>query len=117
MMQFRFEPQAHYLLGHLSGLVTAQAWAQVLPEMEEALKDVSHDRMLVDLSGLLGWLGEPERRDVGALMARHFVRMRKVALVIERRKITGVVEAEAQRNGLNLRLFAEPGDALDWLLE
>ena len=64
----------------------------------------------------MGYLGEPERRAVGALMAKHLARMRKVALVVEARKITGVVKEEATRAGLLLRLFPLMDDAVAWVL-
>ena len=49
-------------------------------------------------------------------MATHLAQMRKVALVIQAEKITGVVEAEAQRNGLDLRLFSNWDDAMSWVV-
>jgi hypothetical protein len=49
-------------------------------------------------------------------MAARLTRMKKVALVIEAAKISGAVESEAQRNGLNLRLFPDYNDAVDWVV-
>ena len=70
----------------------------------------------MNLTGLVGWLGVPERKAVGALMATHLGRMNKGALFIQPEKIAGVVEAEAQRNGLALRVFPESEAAFDWAL-
>jgi hypothetical protein len=47
-------------------------------------------------------------------MATHLARMDKVALFIQPEKIAGVVEAEAQRNGLDLRMFSSYDDAVSW---
>jgi len=96
--------------------VSPEAWENALGELEAAIKDVPGDRLVIDLGGLVGWLGEPERRAVGTLMAAHLGRMKKVALVIEARKISGVVEAEAKRNGLDLRLFPVHENAVSWAL-
>lgn len=105
------------MLAHIDGLVSLEAWDQVLRALELAIAGAESDRLVADLSGLVGWLGVPERTAVGALMAARLARMAKVALVIEAGKISGVVEAEAQRKGLNLRLFPRYEDAVSWVLE
>jgi hypothetical protein len=116
MLHFRFLPQDEFMAVQLTGLVSLEAWEKVLRELEQALKGAPSDRLVANLSGLVGWLGIPERTAVGALMASHLVQMKKIALVIEQQKITGVVEAEAQRNGLDLRLFSSYEDAVSWAL-
>jgi hypothetical protein len=115
-MQFALLPQDGFLVVQLAGLVSLEAWEKVLRELEVAISTEQNDLMVGDLSGLVGWLGVPERQAVGGLMATHLARMRKVALVIEARKITGVVEAQAQQDGLNLRLFSSHEDAVEWVL-
>lgn len=115
-MQLRILPHDDYFLAHIDGLVSSEAWDEVLQELEIAVADTPRDRLLVDLSGLVGWLGLPERREVGRLMAARLARMKKVALVIQAEKITGAVESEARRNGLDLRLFPGYGDAADWVV-
>jgi hypothetical protein len=114
MLQFHILPHDDVLLAQIGGLVSLQAWRQVLSEMGEALGDRQPDRLVVNLTELVGWLGVPERMQVGALMATHLRKMKKVALFIQREKITGVVQAEAQRHGLQLRLFSEYEEALSW---
>lgn len=115
-MQFRIDPHGDYVQAHISGLVSVEAWDAVLLELEGALAAVTSDRLLVDLSGLVGWLGLPERTAVGAMMSQRLARMKKVALVIEPQKISGAVEAEAQGKGLDLRLFSSHGDAAGWVV-
>jgi hypothetical protein len=116
MLQFQLQPQDGFLLAEIKGLVSPPAWEKVLGELETALRGAASDRLVIDLGGLVGWLGEPERRAVGALMAARFARMKRVALVIEARKITGVVSDEARRHGLALRLFPTHDDAVRWVL-
>lgn len=115
MIQFQLEPQNDFLLVRLAGLVSPEAWQEVLEKLQEAIKDASSDRLVGDLTGLVGWLGEPERRAVGVLLATRLARMKKVALVIEAQKISGVVEKEAQSRGLDLRLFPSYDDAVRWV--
>jgi hypothetical protein len=114
MLQIRFVPHDDVLLVELGGLVSLGAWERSLRELGKALADRPCDRLVVNLTGLVGWLGVPERTQVGALMAAHLRRMKKVALFIQREKITGVVQAEAERHGLALRLFSEFEPALSW---
>jgi hypothetical protein len=70
----------------------------------------------MDLNALLGYLGVPERRTVGALMAQNLAGMHRVALIVPAHKITNVVHDEAQRHGLNLRLFPRSQDAKAWVI-
>jgi len=105
-----------FVHARLEGLVSLDAWQQTLLALGEHAELARGDRLLLDLRGLLGWLGVPERTAVGALMAAHFGRLKKVALVIQKEKITGVVEAEARRLGLDLKLFADFSDAAAWVV-
>ena len=114
MLHFQLEPQDGFLLVRLSGLVSPEAWQNALEALEGAIQGAQHDRLVIDLEGIVGWLGEPERRAVGALMGRHLARMKRVALVVEARKITGVVEQEARKSGLDLSLFPAYEDAVSW---
>jgi hypothetical protein len=114
MLQLCIFPHDDVVRAQIGGLVSVDAWARVLRELEEALLPIPRDRLVLNLTELVGWLGVPERTQVGALMATHLHRMTKVALFIQPHKIAGVVQAEAQRNGLDLRLFGEYEAALSW---
>jgi len=116
MLQFQFLDNEKFVHARLEGLVSLDAWQQTLLALGEHAELARGDRLLLDLRGLLGWLGVPERTAVGALMAAHFGRLKKVALVIQKEKITGVVEAEARRLGLDLKLFADFSDAAAWVV-
>lgn len=116
MLLFKLQPEDGFVLVLLTGLVTPEAWQNALTELEAALHGEPADRAVLDLGGLVGYLGEPERRAVGALMAKHLARMRKVALVVEAHKITSVVQDAATRGGLSLRLFPVMDDAVAWVL-
>ncbi|NPC58100.1 SpoIIAA family protein [Caenimonas soli] len=116
MLQVSILSQDGPVIARLAGLVSLEAWDQALRELNAAISGSRSDRLLVDLGGLVGWLGVPERKAVGALMATHLAQMRKVALVIQAEKITGVVQAEAQKGGLDLRLFSSRDDAMSWVV-
>jgi len=115
MLQYRILSHDVFIHAHLFGLVSVDAWAKGLRDLELATADLPGDRLLVDLTGLVGWLGVPERTQVGALMAKHLGRMKRVALYIQAEKIAGVVEAEARRRGLDLRLFPNYEAAAQWV--
>jgi hypothetical protein len=116
MLQFQLQPQDGFVIVYLSGLVSPEGWAQGLPQVERAVRAGPLNRAVLDMGGVVGWLGEPERRVVGALMAIHLSGLEKVAVVVEAQKITGVVEEEATRGGLLLRLFTAQEDAVRWVL-
>ena len=114
MLQLRMLAHDDFVHAHLSGLVSVESWSQGLRDLEHAVSGAQGLRLVVDLTGLVGWLGVPERTTVGALMATHLARMERVALYIQAEKIAGVVQAEARRNGLNLRLFSSYDEAVRW---
>jgi hypothetical protein len=116
MLQLSIISHDDVLRAQIGGLVSLEAWEKVLRELEEVISSKPNDRLVLNLSQLVGWLGVPERTQVGALMAKHLHKIKKAALYIQPHKITGVVQAEAQRNGLDLRLFGEYDAALDWAL-
>jgi hypothetical protein len=116
MLNFALTSRDGFNLAHLDGLVSLEAWDAVLKSLDSALAaSPAPNRLVIDMTGVLGYLGVPERRAVGALMAQHFAGMAKVALVVQAHKITDVVYTEAQKNGLNLQLFPRYEDAAQWV--
>jgi hypothetical protein len=116
MLHFTLITHERFLLAQLDGLVSLDAWGVVLQDLAAALAASSAPKRLVlDITAIAGYLGIPERRAVGALMARHLGQMQKVAVVVQAHKITDVVHGEAQRNGLDLQLFPDYDDAVAWV--
>jgi hypothetical protein len=116
MLSFNLTAQDGFVMAHLDGLVSLEAWDAVLQALAHALPATAGPaRLVIDMRAVLGYLGIPERTAVGALMARHLARMEKVAVLVEAHKITQVVYDEARRNGLDLRLFPEYDDAVAWV--
>ena len=117
MLTFKLTAQSGFTVVHLDGLVFLEAWRAVLESIaDELAKGDAPARLVVDMRAVGGYLGIPERTAVGALMAKHFAGTEKVAVVVQAHKITEVVYSEAQRNGLNLRLFPDWDDAVAWVI-
>lgn len=116
MLKYELHDGEDVAVARIHGVVSPEAWAAVLEQLALALEaSKAPPRLVIDLNDLLGYLGVPERQAVGALMARHLAGMERVALVVPAHKITNVVHDEAQRNGLNLRLFPRDEDAKAWV--
>lgn len=116
MLDFKWVPADGLAVAQLEGLVALDAWREVLPRLARELQaGAAPDRLVIDMTRVLGYLGVPERRTVGAWMAEHFGACTKVAIVVQAEKITDVVSGEAHRRGLDLRLFPGFDDAVAWV--
>jgi hypothetical protein len=116
MMQFEIDRSEGFALARLQGLAQLEGWQEILPALGEATAAALDSLLLIDLHGLVGFLGTPERRRVGELAAMHLRRLRKVVIFVPPQKVSGVTEAAARRDGLNLRVFADAQEARAWLL-
>ncbi len=115
-MQFEIEsPEEGFLLLRLTGLVSIEAWEHALHDIGKLTRPMPQDHLLINLTGLVGWLGVPERTKIGALAATHLAHMKKVAFVIQPEKISGVTEAQANKTGLALRVLSSHDAAVGWL--
>jgi hypothetical protein len=114
MMSFELTAGDGFVLVTLDGLVSLDAWDEVLRKIAVALPGDASPCLVIDMRSVLGYLGIPERTAVGSMMASRLDCMRKVAIVVQARKITNVVRDEARRNGLELRLFPDYDDATAW---
>src|SRR5438128_11844714 len=112
MLRFELIECGTHIESRVEGLVSLDAWETMLIGLHLELTKHRSDHLLLDLFGLLGYLGESDRRAVGALLAAQLGAMKKVAIAVDAHKITGVVEAEARRLGLELRLFPDRDEAL-----
>lgn len=116
MLDFRLQGGARYAVARLDGIVSLDAWQSVLERLEAALQaSAAPSRLVIDMRSVLGYLGTPERRMVGTLMAQRFAACEKLAVVVQAQKITDVVSGEARRHGLELRLFPDFDDAIAWI--
>ena len=116
MLTFEMTDSDGYVLVRLEGLVSLDAWDAVLQRISAVLATRDGPRrLMIDMNSVWGYLGIPERRAVGAMMAERLIGMQKVAVLVQAEKITYVVHDEAHRHGLDLRLFPQHCDAVAWL--
>lgn len=115
MMKFELAVGEGHVHVTLEGLVSLEAWDEVLQKISAAMPGNAPARLVIDMRSVLGYLGVPERTAVGSMMATRLQRMQKVAILVQAEKITNVVHDEARRNGLNLRLFPHNDDAAAWV--
>lgn len=116
MLRFELFERGTHVEARVNGLVSLDAWETMLGGLHVELAKRGDSRLLIDLFGALGYLGEADRRAVGALLATQLAAMKKVAIVVHASKITGVVQVEAQRQGLNLWVLPDRDEAIAWLL-
>jgi hypothetical protein len=115
MLNFKLQVAGGFVLVTLNGLVSLDAWDEVLNQISAALPEDAPPGLVIDMRSVVGYLGVPERAAVGSMMAKRLDRMQKVAIVVEVRKITNVVHDEARRNGLDLQLFPDYDDSIAWV--
>ena len=100
--------------------VTALAFIEIA---EPALVDIAEQtrlhrdrRLLINLMDVVGTFGPEQQRDIGLLAHRYLGHLEKVASLVPPEKITRRSEAAAQAQGLQLRVFTELTEAIDWLV-
>ena len=112
----------HYTHGPKFAVVeiTALAFLEtaepVLREIAEQSRRHGDTRVLVNLMDVVGTFGPEQQRDIGVLAYRHLGHLQKLASLVPPDKLTRVSEAAAQAQGLQLRVFTELTDAIEWLV-
>jgi hypothetical protein len=100
--------------------VTALAFLEIavpaLIDIAEQTRRHGDRRLLINLMDVVGTFGPEQQRDIGLLAHRHLAHLQKVASLVPPDKITHVSEAAAQAQGLQLRVFTELTEAIDWLV-
>ena len=100
--------------------VTSLAFLEVavpaLLEIAEHTRQHKDRRLLINLMDVVGTFGPEQQRDIGLLAYQHLSHLEKVASLVPSDKITRVSEAAAQAQGLQLRVFTELTDAIEWLV-
>ena len=99
----------------LTGFAMIDAWEKVIERLTGEAAVSQGTRLMLVIHGVLGFMGIPERRYLGELLAEKFAHLSKVAVVVEAQKVTGVVEGAAQGRGLTLRVFSDDRAAHHWL--
>lgn len=112
----------HYTHGPRFGVVEVTSLA-FLENAEPAVRDIAERtrqygdrRLLINLIDVVGTFGPEEHREIGVLAYRYLSHLERVASLVPPDKVTRVSEAAAQAQGLQLRVFTELTEAIDWLV-
>lgn len=112
----------HYTLGPRFSVVEITSLA-FLENAEPVLRDIAERtrlhqdrRLLVNLVDVVGTFGPEQQREIGLLAYHYLAHLEKVASLVAPDKITRVSEAAARSQGMELRVFTELGDAVEWLV-
>jgi hypothetical protein len=100
--------------------VTALAFVEIaipaLHEIADKTRQHKDRRLLINLMDVVGTFGPDQQREIGLLAHKYLGHLEKIASLVPPDKITRVSENAAQSQGLQLRVFTELTDAIDWLM-
>ena len=72
-------------------------------------------RVLFDLRGVRTLTSFTEHYAVGEEIARQLKHLRRIASLVPPDRITHASEKTARQSGINITVFTEEGEAIDWL--
>jgi hypothetical protein len=100
--------------------VTALAFVEdaepVLLAIGERTRQDGTRRLLINLLDVVGTFGPEQQRAIGLLAYHHLGHLERVASLVPPEKITRLSEAAARAQGMELRVFSELSEAIDWLV-
>lgn len=105
-----------YAVAEISALASVDTFEEVLRSISEQTQKRGDRRLLANLMDVVGTLGPDEHRTIGLLVFRHLSHLEKVASLVPPGKITRVSERAARAEGMDLRVFTNFAEAVDWLL-
>lgn len=115
-VSFRTEHRQRYSVVRVEGDPTLAEFLDLMSRLEQETRRWPIKRALVDLRSVRTLTRGEEHRVVGRAAASHLSHLDRVASVVPADRITRESEAVAQAAGLNLRVFANEGEAIAWLL-
>ncbi|HEY8360878.1 MAG TPA: STAS/SEC14 domain-containing protein [Ramlibacter sp.] len=115
--KLRYKHGSAMSLVEVSGLAFAEQAEDVIEAIQERSMEHHDKRLLIDLTDVVGTLGPAEHQALGLLAVRYLSHLERVASLVPQDKITRVSEAAAQAQGLQLRVFTDLTDAVDWLVQ
>jgi hypothetical protein len=112
----------HYTHGPSFGVVEVTSLA-FLENAEPAVREIAERtrhhgdrRLLINLMDVVGTFGPDQQREIEILAYRYLAHLERVASLVPPDKLTRVSEAAAQAQGLQLRVFTQLTDAIEWLV-
>ena len=103
-------------VAEVSGLAFADQAVATLEEIRDQTLANGDKRLLINLLDVVGTLGPKEHQAIGLLAAKYLSHLERVASLVPEDKITRVSEAAAQKKGMQLKVFTNLTEAVNWLI-
>ena len=110
-----FTPGPAYAVAEITSLAFIEAAEPVLQELRERTALSGTRRLLVNLLDVVGTFGPEEQQIIGLLAYKYLSHLEKLASLVPPEKLTRISEAAARARGMELRVFTELAEAVDWL--
>lgn len=105
-----------YAVAEITALAFIEAAEPVLRGISQQTRRHGDRRLLINLLDVVGTFGPEDQQRIGVLAFQHLSHLEKVASLVAPEKLTRVSEAAARSHGMELRVFSNLGDAVDWLM-
>jgi hypothetical protein len=107
--------RAHYMRVTVTGRPEIDELLSMIHLLGVESETWPEHRVLVDLRGVATPFSRLDQFRIGEEAAASLCHMDKIASVVPPERITRVSERAAQRNGTNVRVFEQEGEAEAWL--
>ena len=104
-------------LAEVTALAFLESAEPVLRQIEKRTRQHEDKRLLVNLLDVVGTFGPHEQEAIGMLATRYLSHLERVASLVPEEKLTRVSEQVARSAGMQLRVFTNFTDAVNWLIE
>lgn len=104
-----------YAAAEITALAFLENTEPVLRELAALTRRYGTRRLLVNLLDVVGTFGPQEQQAIGLLAHRYLAHLDKLASLVPPDKLTRVSETAARAQGLELRVFTQFTDAVEWL--
>lgn len=105
-----------YAVAEITALAFLESAEPILRDIAAQTKLRRDRRLLINLLDVVGTFGPEEQKQIGLLAHRYLSHLERVASLVPPEKITRVSEAAARAQGMELRVFTQLGEAVDWLV-
>jgi hypothetical protein len=103
-------------LAEVTALAFVESAEPVLRQIEKRTRQHEDKRLLINLLDVVGTFGPQEQQVIATLVVKYLSHLERVASLVPEDKITRVSEQAAQVAGMQLRVFANFTDAVNWLV-
>ena len=110
------DPKARYVRVTLSGSPSIGQMLSMIHLLGVESETWEQTATLVDLRGVVTQYSQLEQFRIGEEAACSLSHMEKIASVVPPDRITRISQRAARRNGIDLCVFGDEGEAVSWLL-